>query len=82
MRVESKKKRGGASQPQLPPRWERGQVVLWCRCNLAWFSVTLPNLGFAQVTYPLVFWIGYLGFAQVTYPEDQWYQSTTRVVLG
>ena len=33
-------------------RRERGQAVLWRRCNLALLSVTLPNLGFAQVTYP------------------------------
>ena len=35
-----------------PLRWERGRAVLWRRCNLARLSVTLPNLGFAQVTYP------------------------------
>ena len=28
----------------------RGRAILWQRCNLARLSVTLPNLGFAQVT--------------------------------
>ena len=31
-------------------RWERGRAILWQRCNVARLSVTLPNLGFAQVT--------------------------------
>ena len=47
-------------------RWERGQAVLRPRCNLARLSVTLPNLGFAHVTYT----------------GDKWYLSTMRVVLG
>ena len=34
-------------------RWERGRAVLWRRCNQAQLSVTLSNLGFAQVTYPV-----------------------------
>ena len=67
MQVESKEKSEGfASQPQLPPRWERGRAVLWRRCNLARLSVTLPNLGFAQVTYP----------------GDQWFPSTTKGSMG
>ena len=40
----------------LLQRWERGRAVLWRRCNLARLSVTLPNLGFAQVTYPGAQW--------------------------
>ena len=44
--VKWRKKRG------RDKRWERGRAVLWRRCNLARLSVTLPNLGFAQVTYP------------------------------
>ena len=34
----------------LPPHWERGNAILRQRCNLARLSVTLPSLGFAQVT--------------------------------
>ena len=35
MRVESEEKNEGfASQPQLQPCWEQGQVVLWGRCTL------------------------------------------------
>ena len=37
-------------QPPLLPRCERGCAILWQRCNLAQLSVTLPNLGFAEVT--------------------------------
>ena len=39
-------------QAQVKLRRERGRAVLWRRCNLARLSITLPNLGFAQVTYP------------------------------
>ena len=43
-------------QAQVKLRRERGRAVLWRRCNLARLSVTLPNLGFAQVTYPVAQW--------------------------
>ena len=64
--ISQKRRMGFASQQQLSPRRERVRVLLWGRCNLAWMSVTLPNLGFAQVTYP---WA-------------QWFPSTTKKSMG
>ena len=53
-------------QAQVKLRRERGRAVLWRRCNLARLSITLPNLGFAQVTYP----------------GAQWFPSITKRSMG